>query len=72
MASPFLNSTLDGGDLSVSRTYRCTAGERAPDAQWTGGRMDPIAGLDAMEKRKILHCLESNPDRQAHSYPYSG
>jgi hypothetical protein len=26
------------------------------------------AGLDGMEKRKILHCRESNPDRPTERY----
>jgi hypothetical protein len=31
-----------------------TPGERAPGMHWIGGWVDPRAGLDDMEKRKIL------------------
>jgi hypothetical protein len=32
-----------------------------PCTHWIGGKKSPIAGLDAVEKGKILHCRESNP-----------
>jgi hypothetical protein len=40
-----------------------TPGESDTDTHWTGGCVGPRAGLDALEFRKILHYLESNPFR---------
>jgi hypothetical protein len=34
-------------------------GERTSCIHWTGGSVGPRFGLDAVEKRKILHCRES-------------
>jgi hypothetical protein len=42
--------------------------ERAPSTHWIGGWVGPRVGLDAVEKRKILHCWESTPGHPAHSY----
>jgi hypothetical protein len=39
-------------------------GKEAPVGGWVG----PSAGLDDVEKRKILHCRESNPGRPARRY----
>jgi hypothetical protein len=61
IAAPFLTSALDGGEWLASRPGRFTPGERAPNKHWTGGWVGPRVGLDAVEKRKIYHCLESNP-----------
>jgi hypothetical protein len=38
-------------------------GERARGTLWIGGWVGSKAGLDAVEKRKILSCRESNPGR---------
>jgi hypothetical protein len=35
--------------------------EIAPGTHWIGGWVCPRAGLDPVEKRKILHCRKSNP-----------
>jgi hypothetical protein len=43
-----------------------TRGKR-PGIQWRGGWVGPRVGLDAVEKRKILHCQKSNPGRAARS-----
>jgi hypothetical protein len=50
----FLTSALVVGEWSASRPGYFTPGERAPDAQWIGGWVDPRAGLDGVEKRKFL------------------
>jgi hypothetical protein len=50
----FLTSALVGGEWSASRPGRFTPGERAPGTHWIGGWVDPRAGLDDVEKRKIL------------------
>jgi hypothetical protein len=49
-----------------------------PVTHWIGGWVDPRVGLDAVEKRKLLQCRESNPGRPARnpslyrlSYPNS-
>jgi hypothetical protein len=41
--------------------------EIAPGTHWSGGWVGYRFGLDAVEKRKILQCRESNPGRPAHS-----
>jgi hypothetical protein len=39
-------------------------GERNPSTHWTGGWVDPTAGLDAEARRKILClCRGLNPGR---------
>jgi hypothetical protein len=50
----FLTSALVGGELSASRPGRFTAGERSPGTHWRGGWVGPRAGMDDVEKRKIL------------------
>jgi hypothetical protein len=68
IALPFLTSALDGGEWSASRPCRFNPGERASGTHWIGGWVGPRVRLDAVEKRKILHCRESNPGRPARSY----
>jgi hypothetical protein len=50
----FLTSAQAGGDWSASRLGRFTPGEKAPGTHWIGGWVGPRAGLDYMEKWKIL------------------
>jgi hypothetical protein len=65
-SSTFLEgSALDRGEWSASRPCHFTPGERAPGTHWIGGWVGPRVGLDAVEKRKILHSWESNPGRAA-------
>jgi hypothetical protein len=54
---PFLTLALVGGEWSAS----------LHGTHWIGGRVGPRAGLDAMEKRKILPYRGSNPGCPAHS-----
>jgi hypothetical protein len=71
IAPPFMTSAADGREWSASRSVRFTSGERSPGTYWIGGRMDPRAGLDAVECIKIAcPCRKSNPDRPAHSLNY--
>jgi hypothetical protein len=49
-----LTSALVGGEWSASCPCCFTPGERAPGTHWTGGWVDPRAGLDDMVKRKFL------------------
>jgi hypothetical protein len=49
----FLTSAL-GGEWSTSRTGRFTPEERAPGTHCIGGWFGPRAGLDDVEKRKLL------------------
>jgi hypothetical protein len=53
----FLTLALAGGEQSASRPGRFTPGERAPCTHWTGGWVDPKAGLDDLKKRKFLTLL---------------
>jgi hypothetical protein len=53
-APPFLTSALDGGDWLAWRSSRFIPGERARGTHWIGGWVDPRAGLEATEKRKML------------------
>jgi hypothetical protein len=39
--------------------------EWVPGTHWIGGWVGYKSGLDAVEKRKVLHCRELNPDRPA-------
>jgi hypothetical protein len=50
----FLTSALVGGEWSTSRPGCFTPGERAPGTHWIGGWVDLRAGLDYLEKRKLL------------------
>jgi hypothetical protein len=68
IAPSFLTPALDAGEWSVSRLGRLTPEERAPDTNWRGGWVSPIAGMDAVEKMKISRpCRESSPGRPVHS-----
>jgi hypothetical protein len=40
-----------------------------PGTHWIGGWVGPRVGLDAVEKRKILRCRESNPGYPALQRP---
>jgi hypothetical protein len=50
----FLTSALVGGEWSASHPDCFTLQERAPNAHWAGGWVDPRAGLDDVEKTKFL------------------
>jgi hypothetical protein len=75
----FLTSALAGSEWSASSPGRFTPEEKSPGTHWIGCWMDPIAvdpiaGLDDMEKRKflILPGLEFRPlCRPARSQPLS-
>jgi hypothetical protein len=64
----FLTSALVGSEWSASRLGRFAPGEIAPGTHWIGGWMGPRIGLEAVQKRKILLCRESNPGRPARRY----
>jgi hypothetical protein len=49
-----LTSALVGDQWSASRPSRFAPGERAPGTPWIEGWVDPRAGLDDVEKRKLL------------------
>jgi hypothetical protein len=67
IAQPFLTSALDGDKWPVLRPGRFTPGKAAPSTHWIGDWVGPRVSLDAVEKRKILHCRESNPGRPPRS-----
>jgi hypothetical protein len=50
----FLTSALVGGEWSASRPCRLTPGERFLGTHWIGGWVVPRAGLDDVEKKKLL------------------
>jgi hypothetical protein len=50
----FLTSALVEGEWSASRPGRFTSDERASGTHWVGRWMDPNAGLNYMEKWKLL------------------
>jgi hypothetical protein len=66
IARPFLTLALDGGEWSASRPCHFTPWG-ALGTHWRCSWVGRRAGLDAVEKRKILHCRESNPGRPARS-----
>jgi hypothetical protein len=54
----YSTSTLDGGEWSASRLSRALAPrERTPGTHFTGGWVDPRAGLDTEVGGKILSAL---------------
>jgi hypothetical protein len=50
----FFTSALVGGEWSASSPDRFTLGERAPNTHWMGDWSGPRAGMDDMEKWKLL------------------
>jgi hypothetical protein len=50
----FLTSALDGGERSSSHPGHITPGERATGTHWIEGWVGPRAGLNDVERRKIL------------------
>jgi hypothetical protein len=67
IAPPFLISALDGGEWSASRPCRFTSEETAPSTHRIASWVGPKVGPGAVEKRKISHSWESNPDRPVRS-----
>jgi hypothetical protein len=61
IAPPFSTSTLDGGEWSASLPGCFTRGERALGTHRIRGWVGPRVVLDAVEKRKILHCPRIEP-----------
>jgi hypothetical protein len=68
IAPPFFTFALAGGEWSASCPCRVTLWERAPGTRFIEGRVGRKVGLEAVEKRKILHCWESKPDRTVRSF----
>jgi hypothetical protein len=60
-----LTSALGGGKCSASRCCCFIPAEKAPGTNMIGGWVGPRASLDAVQKRKILHCWESNLGHKA-------
>jgi hypothetical protein len=54
IAPQFLTSALYAGEWPASRPGRFTAGKIDPRTHWIGGVVDLRAGLDVVEKIKIL------------------
>jgi hypothetical protein len=50
----FLASALAGGEWSASRLGCLTPMEDLPGTNWIGGWVDPRAGRDDVEEKKIL------------------
>jgi hypothetical protein len=66
VAPPILTSALDGGEWSASWSDSFNLRERAQSIHLSGGCLGPRVSLDAVEKRKILHCQESNSNYPEH------
>jgi hypothetical protein len=62
MAPRILNIGIDGGEWSVTRSGRFTAGARVSSTYWTGGWVGP-QGL-CNEEKNSCPCRESNPGLQ--------
>jgi hypothetical protein len=67
MDPPFLTSALDGGQWSASCPGLITRRQIGPGTHRKGDWAGPRTGLDVVEKRKILSCLELNQGRPARS-----
>jgi hypothetical protein len=65
MDPPFLTLALDGGQWSASRPGLITRRQIGPGTHRKGDWGGPRTGLDVVEKRKILSCLELNQGRPA-------
>jgi hypothetical protein len=52
IASPFLTSTLDGGEWPTSRIGRFTPRERSPYTLWIGSSVGPRDGVNTVEKKR--------------------
>jgi hypothetical protein len=63
----FFPWTLNVAEWSVPLPGHFTPEEVAPDTLWRRGWVGPRVGLDVVDKRKILHPPESNPDHLANS-----
>jgi hypothetical protein len=63
----FLTSALDGVEWLDSCPYRFTPRGRVSRIHWIGGWVGPRFLLDAMDKRKIWQCCETNPGSPARS-----
>jgi hypothetical protein len=57
----FLTSALDGDELLATRPGRFTPEERAPGTHWIIGWVCLRAGLDDVDKRKLLTLLRLEP-----------
>jgi hypothetical protein len=68
IAQPFFTSALDRGEWLTTRPGRFTFLERAHCTHWIGGWVGPRAGLDVVEKRKIMPLPGIEP-RQSSPYP---
>jgi hypothetical protein len=63
LASAFLTSALDGMKCWASHSGRFTTEGTALGTHFIGGRVDPTAGPDIMEKRIIsCPCQQSKSD----------
>jgi hypothetical protein len=58
-APPFLSSALDGDEWSTLHSSSFSPAEGSSGAHSVRGCVGPRYGLDAVEKREILHCWES-------------
>jgi hypothetical protein len=63
IAPPFQTWALDGSEWSASRPCRFNLRKRTPGIDWTGGWVDTRVGLESVDKRKVLHCRDSNASR---------
>jgi hypothetical protein len=57
----FFTSVLISGERSALRPGRFTPVETAPVTHWTGGWVEPRAGVDDMEKGIFLTLLRLEP-----------
>jgi hypothetical protein len=57
-----LTSGLVGDEWTASHPGRFTPGERAPGTHWIGGWVGSRAGLDDVDKRRLLTLAGLNSD----------
>jgi hypothetical protein len=69
IAPPFLTSVLDGDESSPSRPCRFTPEEKVLYTHCIGDWVGPGNCMEAVEKRKTLHCRKSNPGPPARTIP---
>jgi hypothetical protein len=62
IASPFLTSVLDGGELLALRPSQFIPGETDSDTHWRADGVDPVVDLDAVEKSLLpMQRIDTRP-----------
>jgi hypothetical protein len=50
----FFNEAIGGGERLVPNPRQFNSEGTTPSSIWKGGRVEPIAGLETLDKRKVF------------------